>query len=144
MGQTWSRPGGKGFPLQSSWKDQTNWREYFPMSELRTMPKTLMCCNLHMSSVGAEINTIFQRDPKLDKGHTSVLFSPPLIPAGIHRNPQEWTGIPAESARMDRNLQEWTRICVWNFHYFSSLSPFWKELYNLYIYSSLFNTFTPF
>ena len=74
---------------------------------------------------------------------------------GIHRNgpefqwnPQEWTGIPAESARVDwnlRNLQEWTRICrnvVWNLHYFSSLSLFWKELYNLYIYTQAFSIFS--
>src|SRR6267378_3808797 len=75
--------------------------------------------------------------------------------SGIHRNgpefwwnPQEWTGIPAESARVDwnlRNLQEWTRICrnvVWNLHYSSSLSPFWKELYNLYIYTQAFSIFS--
>jgi len=61
----------------------------------------------------------------------AVLFSPPLIPAGIRRNSR----IPAESAGIDwnsggihrngpefwRNPQEWTiigRDGVWNLHFF--------------------------
>jgi len=37
---------------------------------------------------------------------SAVLFTPPLIPTGIRRNP----GIPEESAGMDQNPQEWAGI----------------------------------
>ena len=36
-------------------------------------------------------------EKKLQTLCRSILFIPPLIPAGIQRNPQEWTGILGES-----------------------------------------------
>src|SRR6266542_3365305 len=39
-----------------------------------------------------------------------VLFIPPLIPTGIHRNGAEFHWNGQESGGMDRNLVEWTGI----------------------------------